>query len=164
MLLGTVLIDETDLEVGNVKLFMNEESIERKCAEIRFPRKRKFKKRLRESAIVEPRTSLLIDETETDSCASLWRSVIVQAIYDISGEGGNMERRLIRADALAWFTSAGIGAIESDFEFVCQLANLVPGKICEMVHGVRENGREIIEGFNFRTVRRDSSGRKGRKF
>lgn len=43
------------------------------------PRKRKFKSLYRESAIVEPRDPIPLDESETDLCVALWRSVVIQA-------------------------------------------------------------------------------------
>ena len=158
-----VVNNEVDIGLNEIKLLVNEESIERKYLKNIFPRKRKFKKRLRESAIVKPREPIPVHESETDLCIALWRSVIVQALYDISGKGGNIERRLIRAEALAWFSAPGNDSQESDFEHICQLANLSPNKIRGVVREVRENGEEIIDGFNFRTIRRNSSGRLGRK-
>jgi len=146
----------------------NESLIEKKFLDKNAPkpiflRKRKFKKRLRETAIIQPRQIMPIDESEGDLCAVLWRSVVVQALYDISGHGGNHERRLVRAESLAWFAASGQKDSESDFEYVCQLADLKASSILKLVKEVREKGEEIMDGFNFRTLRKDSSARIGRK-
>lgn len=150
------------------ELIENKEGIEKKFFEKVTPapillRKRKFKRRFRESAIIQPRQALPIDESESDLCVILWRSVIMQALYDISGKDGGVERRLTRAEGLAWFAAVGQSNQESDFEYVCQLANLNSASILLLVKEIREKGHEILEGFNFRTLRKDSSVREGRK-
>lgn len=73
----------------------------------------------------------------------------------MSGKGGNNDRRLHRAESLSWFCATGNKTDETDFEYICQLANLVPSKIQEIAKAIRENGEELIEGFNFRTIRRE---------
>lgn len=129
----------------------------------KFTRKRKFKKRFRESLVVKPRDPVPIHESETSLCVALWRSVIMQAVYDISGRDGNIARRITRAEALAWFSGTSQEGQSSDFEYVCELANLLPCGVLALVKEVRENGEEIFEGLNFRTLRKDYSSRKGRK-
>ncbi len=161
MLLERVWNNEADF-CGD-KLPKEKKFLERKAAGPDFPRKRKFKHRVRENAISLPRKVIPIDESETDLCAVLWRSVVVQALYDISGHGGNLERRLTRAEGLAWFAVRGDDVDESDFEYICLLADLVPTRILAIAKEVRERGEEVMNGFNFRTLRKDSSVRKGRK-
>jgi len=167
MLLEMVWDEEEISLVNNDNLVVR---IERKYIERKFsavglppPRKRKFKHRLRENPVVTPRAGTPIHESETDLCIILWRSVIVQALYDISGSEGNHNRRLTRAEGLAWFAANSRGDGESDFEYVCQLADLQPSRILALVREVRERGEEIIDGFNFRTIRRDYSDRISKK-
>jgi len=127
-----------------------------------YERKRKFKPRLRrEEAGVDKREEVPIHESEAEQCSILWRSVVMQALYDISGKGGNFERKLIRSEAMSWFARIGAEG-QSDFEYVCELADMLPEKVMSLVKKVRERGEDLIENTNFRSVRRDCSDRRVR--
>lgn len=134
-----------------------------------FIRKRKFKKRFRDENFGERAVSH-IDESDTSLCVSLWRSVIVQALYDVSGKGGNEARKLVRAESNAWFSNLKPASNDNnncwgqtDFEYVCELANLNPSTVLKVVKEVRENGVEVLENYNSRTFRKIYSNREGRK-
>lgn len=126
---------------------------------------RPVRRRLREPKEVAPRDGIPIHEQDTDNCTALWQSIIVQAMYDLVGEGGSYHRRQDRAEALAWFGQPlGFeGTDQSDFEMVCDMAELTPSKVKECAKKCRKEGVAMLEGFNFRSLRKDSSIRKGRK-
>lgn len=131
-----------------------------------FNRKRKFKKRIRETPSNIMRELTPIDESETSLCTSLWRSVIVQALYDVAGKGGNETRKLVRAESNSWFANIKMASNDNgptDFEYVCELANLNPATVLKIVKEVREKGNEILESYNSRTFRKKYSSREGRR-
>jgi len=78
---------------------------------------------------------------------SLWRSVLIQAIYDVSGTGGNIERKILRAETLAWLGS-------QDFYEVCELAGLDPKLMMRVTNQIRKAGIEINETMKFKQIRR----------
>ena len=119
-------------------------------------RKRKFKKRLHENDEHLPRKPEPIDETELSLCVLLWQSTIVQALYDIAGNSASSEAKLIKAEAASWFFLPGSNG---DFELVCELACLCHSKVRRMARKVAKDGEKALEGFNFRTIRRDLSDR-----
>lgn len=112
----------------------------------------------------EVRDPVAINEYDTDLCISIWQSVIIQAIYDIIGEGGGQARRQARAAALTWF-GQGCGEIgrPTDFELVCELAHMQPRLVLNCMRLAKKNGEKFLEGFNFRSLRKSSSSRKGRR-
>ena len=125
-------------------------------------KKRKLRqKRLREPEKVELREGEAIKEADTDQCISIWQSVIIQAIYDIAANESDAEKK---AQALSWFAQ-GVSKTNkpTDFELVCELAELDPKQVMECVKIAKKQGIEILDGFNFRTLRKSSSNRKGRK-
>jgi hypothetical protein len=155
MSLKIVFKEEDEMPNTRERVSTNGAFAARENPRFELPPGRKFKRRFHESRIIKSRPMIPIDESETDVCITLWRSVVVQALYDMSGKSGNHERKLVRAQALTWFFAPESGARESDFEQICHLANLAPGTIRRAVKEVRENGEEL--GFNFRTVRRKFS-------
>lgn len=124
-----------------------------------------IKRRLRESQNIEPREGVPIAQKDTDSCVALWQSIVVQAIYDLVGEGGGNHRQQARAEALAWFGESANArdGRQSDFEMVCDMANLNPQQVRECARKCRKEGIKMLDGFNFRSLRKNSSIRKGRK-
>lgn len=126
-----------------------------------FHRKRKFKTRLREGGEVRLRDIIPIDESETSLCVALWRSVITQALYDITGKGGTAENKILRAEAYSWFHETRSDGMETDFEYVCNLALLESCKVLKLVRDVKEKGEEILDGgSSFRFVRRNYASRQ----
>ena len=127
-----------------------------------FRRKRKYKTRIQDSDIKYLREVKEITESETDMCVSLWQSVVVQSLYDLSGKGGTPERRLVRAEASSWLAINSNQEGENDFEIVCDLARLNPHAILRLAKRIKESGVEIHDGFNFRSIRKKSSMRSGK--
>lgn len=126
-------------------------------------RKRKFKRRFRDKKTIRARKGKPINEAEWEICVSLWQSVIVQALYDAAGSGQSPERKLQRAEAFSWFSEKGLGGEISDFEMVCDLANMDPQKVIKCAKRVKSEGIVDFEGMNFRSLRKDVSSRVGRK-
>ncbi len=118
-------------------------------------RKRKFKKRLHEGDDHPPRIPLPIDESEYSLCVLLWQSTIIQALYDLASTGSSADSRLIKAEAAGWFFLPK----SNDFTLVCELACLCPVKVKRMARKVAKEGEKALEGFNFRTIRKDLSDR-----
>lgn len=137
---------------------------EKKAQKLKFKRKSKPRKRLREVGKVEPREPVPIIEADTDLCFSIWQSVIVQAIYDIVGEGTGASRVEAKAEALAWFAQ-GVGedGKQTDFELVCELAQMEPTLVMKCARLAKKQGVEALDGFNFRTLRKKTSSRPGKK-
>jgi hypothetical protein len=130
---------------------------EKEKTRIRVKRKLKFKKRLHEGNNIK-RKALPIDESETALCLLLWQSTVIQALYDLASRAYNTEAKLARADAAAWFAMANKKE-DSDFDFVCELAGLSRTKVLKMARKVAREGEKALEGFNFRTIRKDLSDR-----
>lgn len=138
-----------------------------KCKKVRSGRS---KRRLRESKEVVQREVVQILPADTDSCVSIWHSVIIQAFYDLLSESDALEQRLDRAEAVAWF-GQGVeneGDEQTDFSMVCEMANLDPFAVMKLAREVirgdkKEMRQKIVSGFNFRTLRRDSSSRTPKK-
>lgn len=101
-----------------------------------------------------PRQPTPIAPEDTDACTSLWRSVVMQALYDVDGT-----HIALRSEALAWFA----GPEGGDFEFVCELAELNPQVIRAFVRRNRNLGRPVVVSLNSRSWRRASSSRPGRR-
>ena len=119
-------------------------------------RKRKFKKRFHESDNHPPRGPIPIDETESPLCVLLWQSTIIQALYDLTASTSSAEGKLVRAEASSWFF---VSSLSEDFMLVCELACLCPLKVRSMARQVAKEGDKLLDGFNFRTIRRDLSDR-----
>ena len=127
------------------------------------------KSRLREPRVVEHREVVPIAAADNDSCGSIWQSVVVQAFYDLISESKALEQKLEKAEAVAWFGQGmvnGNGA-QTDFAMVCELGALDPYAMLnlarEVIHGDKKKVKQVLSGFNFRTLRRDSSNRAARK-
>jgi len=121
----------------------------------------KTKSRLRESKKITQRKVETIHTIDTDSCLSIWQSVVVQAFYDIISEAHNYEQKIDRANAIAWF-GQGIRADgrQTDFQTVCDLANLDVYAVMKLARkAIRGDKKKLISGFNFRTLRKGSSSR-----
>lgn len=152
------------IEVGNDNQSKGKEGIRKK------KRTGRSKRRLREPKIIVQREVVEILAADTDSCTSIWQSVVVQAFYDLLSESQAFEQKLERANAMAWF-GQGVAAKNSeptDFQMVCELAELDPYALIKLARKViRGDGKEvrqqIVSGFNFRTLRRDSSNRTPKK-
>jgi hypothetical protein len=126
----------------------------------KMARKRKFKKRLHEEELALPRQTLPIDESEYSLCVLLWQSTIVQALYDLASTSRSAESRQTRAEAANWFF---LSPADGDFRMVCELACLCPQRVLRVARKVTKEGEKALEGFNFRTIRRDLSDRQPTK-
>ena len=125
-------------------------------------RKRKIRKRLHENEHLPPREGEPIDESEYSLCVLLWQSTIVQALYDLANNGSSAESKLIRAEASSWFFMPKLADElpgNNEFELVCELACLCPERVLKRAREVAKCGEKELEGFNFRTVRRNLSNR-----
>lgn len=110
-----------------------------------------------------PREALPIPASETDLCRSLWQSVIIQALYDVGTDWKTHEHNHVRAEALAWFGQGAGKHRTNDFEMVCDLAEMDLKLVQKLAKKVRDDGINVLEGFNFRTMRKETSLRKGKK-
>lgn len=126
-------------------------------------RKRKFKKRVRESHLVQPREPIPIDISETDNCTSLWQSVVIQNLYDIANQSSSIEHREIKAKALAWVGQGVQKDFTTDFEMVCELAQIDPKKVIACAGKLNKEGMVCLEGHNSRSFRKDYSNRINKK-
>lgn len=126
---------------------------------------KKPKRRLRESKQVAQREVVPIDVQDYDACVAMWQSVVVQAFYDLFTKADNYEQRMVRANTIAWF-GQGIGknGQQTDLQTVCELAGLDVVAVMKLSKKViRGECPNLIAGFNFRTLRKESSNRKPRK-
>lgn len=139
-------------------------------AKIKKKTRGRRKKRLREPKLNVYREPVPINAQDSDACHSIWQSVVVQAFYDLISESKALEQRMDKAEAIAWF-GLGVSADEkkqTDFAMVCELAKLDPYAVMklarEVIHGDKnEMRKKIISGFNFRTLRRETSSRTPKK-
>ena len=120
-------------------------------------RKRKFKNRLKEDEMPHNRLPQPIHESEHSLCVLMWQSAIVQALYDLSGSG---HAKLLKTEAHSWFFGTFGNRVNPDFKLVCELAELSEIKVLKMANTVTKFGDKALEGFNFRTIRKDYSNRK----
>ena len=150
---------------ANIKIVINNNFVSQDCEVV--PEKKQVsepKRRLRESKKTAQRKVEEIAAIDTDSCISIWQSVVVQAFYDLISEAENYEQKLDRANAIAWF-GQGVGAQgrQTDFETVCDLAGLDVFAVMKLANkAIRGDTEKLISGFNFRTVRKNSSSRTRR--
>lgn len=114
----------------------------------------KLRKRLHENDNTDARPPIPIDESELSLCVLVWQSTVVQALYDLANDSPAPEARILRADAASWFSSAN-----KDLELVCDLACLSKSRVQRMAKKVMKEGGKSLEGFNFRTIRKDYSDR-----
>jgi hypothetical protein len=136
---------------------------------LRRKKKPKAKQKLRQSRQVVQCQVDYIDGLDTDSCISIWQSVVVQGFYDLLSACEDYEQKMDKAKAVAWF-GQGVSRDNNptDFELVCELAGLDPFAIMKLARRVirgenKQMGENLISGFNFRTVRKFSSNRIPRK-
>lgn len=108
-----------------------------------------------ETKVSVPRKPVPIHESETIRCVALWRSVILQALYDLSGKGGSLERKLTRARSFSWFYEMNGG----DFEQVCELAEYDVKMVLKAVRIIREEEIDI-ESMNLSTIEKEFSMRR----
>jgi|GEM_PF-3492579 len=66
-----------------------------------------------------------IDQSETNLCTALWRSVLMQALVDLATNSTKPDYLKIKAEAMQWFYE-GFNNEQSDFKDVCYLADLEP--------------------------------------
>jgi hypothetical protein len=108
-------------------------------------KKRKFKKRVFDYNDNTPREALTINESETDLCKLIWQAVVVQALYDLA----NKNDKAIAMAASSWFA----GGQGSDFEMVCDLANISKPLVLKKMREVLKDGEKALEGFNCNSLR-----------
>ena len=94
---------------GSIVMVVNNSVVEIECSPNKQVNKlKKPKTRLRESKIIVQRRVESIESCDTDSCISVWQSVVVQALYDLISVAENHEQKVDRANAVAWF-GQGVG-------------------------------------------------------
>lgn len=146
-----------------VELMLDEDSYESPPVRenIRTGRRRKPQKPYssREERFI-PREGIPIDENETEQCKSLWRAVVIQALYDLSGSAGTIEKKIRRANSYAWFSELPHDGGMNDFSMVCDLAGIDRKKLLRAVRLMREEGVEIDEELNFKTIRKEFQMRR----
>ena len=140
-----------------------QENLAQECAVPSLPKIKlayRAKKRLHEGKVL-PRKALPIDESELPLCVLMWQSTIVQAFYDLANDTKNQDAKLLRAEASSWFFASKPieGTGQSDFDLVCDLACLSKSKVQKMARKILKEGEKALEGFNFRTIRKDFSDR-----
>jgi hypothetical protein len=107
----------------------------------------------RQGKFNESRIAVPIIEEETDLCVALWGGVVMQAIYDISGAANDYERKLIKTEAYSWFSS-------EDFRYVCELAQINPNKILDLVRLVRCGRLEIRDSKTIKIKGNNNNNRR----
>lgn len=122
-------------------------------------RKRKFKARFKDEDYPQVRKPTPIDESDLSLCVLMWQSTIIQALYDLSNTAKNAEAKILRAEANSWFFGDSKNCPSPDFELVCELAALSQAKVLRMARIVLKQGEKALEGFNFRSIRKDYSTR-----
>ena len=154
---------------SNIILAVNNNVVENKLVEKLVRKKsKKSKVRLREPRRIAQRKVEAVQVVDTDACVSVWQSVVVQAFYDLISAADNYEQRLDRARAITWF-GQGVGGFgkQTDLETVCELAGLDIYAVMKLsrraIRGDMPNGEKLISGFNFRTLRKDSSSRMNKR-
>lgn len=86
-------------------------------------------------------------DMESQGYKALWRSVLIQAIYDLSGKTGNIERKVLRAQTITWMGT-------QDFYDVCELAELDPKLMIRLSKEIRSAGIELYENMDFKSLRK----------
>jgi hypothetical protein len=124
--------------------------------------KRKTFRRFTEEDVVAPREPIFIDESETDLCALIWQSVIMQALYDLTIERKAPEGKFLRSSAVAWFTGSA-SCTQSDFAMVCDLAGVCKLKVVKIARKVIAEGEKALLGFSLYRLRKDFSDREPTK-
>ena len=104
----------------------------------------KYVTRNQERLVREPTP---IGELELDLCVSLWRGVVMQAIYDISAAPIDCDKKLTKANAHSWFSS-------EDFALVCDLAEINPKRILDLVKLIRCGRVQVLDSKTFKIKRR----------
>lgn len=88
-----------------------------------------------------------ISELELDLCVSLWRGVVMQAIYDISTAPVDCNKKITKANVYSWFSS-------EDFALVCDLAEINPKRILDLVKLIRCGRVQVLDSKTFKIKRR----------
>lgn len=104
----------------------------------------------------EPRPGIPIDETETDLCRALWLAVAVQALIDATSGSRKKPAIKNKSNALKWL--AENEDVNSDFETVCDLANIDPKDLRKMFKEIR---RDPSRSLDFRCLKRMENGKRG---
>lgn len=92
------------------------------------------------------RTLSPIKEHESELCLALWRGVVMQAIYDISATASDYEKKIIKTNAYSWFSS-------DDFHLVCELAQMNPKQILDLVRLIRCGRVQVQDSKTFKIKR-----------
>lgn len=156
----------TNMVISAVVSNLNNDYLEGEQEKVRKKAKRSQRRKLKRRRELFQRVVEPISEKDGDSCASIWQSVVVQAFYDLASEADNLEQRLERAEAIAWFgqgvSKQGSGE-QTDFETVCELAKICPYAALKLAREIIRSGAALLNGFNFRTLRKDISTREQKK-
>ena len=101
--------------------------------------------------MLEPRETFPpIGPDDSAACVSLWFSVILQMMYDLATESNQKCVAQRKADARKWLRKS------SDFQMVCDLANVSPDLVMRQFEKIESAGRD---GFNGQSLRREIENR-----
>ena len=75
---------------SNIVRLLTNNVIEAMCAKkVKVKKSRKPKIKLKKAVVIAQREIESIEVVDTDACASIWQSVVVQAFYDLISEAEN---------------------------------------------------------------------------
>ena len=99
--------------------------------------------KLDDKRLQKHRQIIPILEDESKQCQNLWQAVIVQALQDLANPRKDSAQECRRA--AAWVGQGVKKDHITDFEYVCDLANLPPSRVTKIVRKVMEEGLEVAD-------------------